>query len=109
MVTKDRLEELRVRSGQLDDQIDFPVRFEDHWHDTDPLLTLYTPESPEWTKLELFLSVVEQVQQQITLLESYVEDVKVKHSQLLVSPHEDKSIYLTLQLLEASPNGNQFN
>lgn len=92
MVTKDRSEELRIRSSQLNDQIDFPIRFEDHWNETDNLMPF--PQT-EWIKVEGFLSVVEQIQQQITLLESYVKDVKVKHSQLsnqlLLSPHEDQS------------------
>lgn len=54
---------------------------------------LYTEE--QWSGVEAFLERVTQLQNNLRLLKSYVEDVKIKHSQLLVSPggHTRQFVY----------------
>lgn len=92
--------------------MDYPVRYEDYWQnatdneensDEENVITRRPRLMSEatWLQVEKFLSVAAQLHQEIHLLESYVEDVKLKHSQLLVSPHEDKSKVLVFFLFSS--------
>ncbi len=61
----------------------YPIRLEDAFPSEHNHL-LYTDE--QWTLVETFLDRVSQLRNNLHLLESYVEDVRIKHSQLLLTP-----------------------
>uniref|UniRef100_A0A914WU21 t-SNARE coiled-coil homology domain-containing protein n=1 Tax=Plectus sambesii TaxID=2011161 RepID=A0A914WU21_9BILA len=86
-MTKDRLEEFRSKSSKWhltaqNSTDSFPDL--DDAFSNEHMTLLYTEE--QWAGVDTFLERVTQLQNNLRLLKSYVEDVKIKHSQLLVSP-----------------------
>uniref|UniRef100_A0A914W921 t-SNARE coiled-coil homology domain-containing protein n=1 Tax=Plectus sambesii TaxID=2011161 RepID=A0A914W921_9BILA len=84
---KDRLEEFRSKSSKWhltaqNSTDSFPDL--DDAFSNEHMTLLYTEE--QWAGVDTFLERVTQLQNDLRLLKSYVEDVKIKHSQLLVSP-----------------------
>uniref|UniRef100_A0A914WAJ1 t-SNARE coiled-coil homology domain-containing protein n=1 Tax=Plectus sambesii TaxID=2011161 RepID=A0A914WAJ1_9BILA len=88
-MTKDRLEEFRSKSSKWhltaqNSTDSFPDL--DDVFSNEQMTLLYTEE--QWAGVDTFLERATKLQNNLRLLKSYVEDVKIKHSQLLMNPGE---------------------